>query len=167
MTVYAPVSSPAFFVRNNNGNPFTINSTISGSGCLGVKAEGKNGRATFAFGGENSGFTGPLHVGADGNDDYVTLRISSKANIGGNPPARLERGLWVLYRGTLQATETLTLDDPNRMVNFDTCFIKVDAGKTLRKYNVTIGEEEVELDGETRVRFYAMLAPRGLVVVVK
>ena len=48
----------------------------------------KNGRATFAFGGENSGFTGPLHVGADGNDDYVTLRISSKANIGGNPPAR-------------------------------------------------------------------------------
>ena len=305
VTVYAPVSSPAFFVRNNNGNPFTINSTISGSGCLGVKADGKNGKATFAFGGENSGFTGPLHVGADGNDDYVTLRISSKANIGGNPPARLERGLWVLYRGTLQATETLTLDDPNRVVNFDTCFIKVDAGKTLtiksetiwegwcsksgegvlvmgntartgngkemairgggfkpltartlgnaylnfrsdssdapvkyvvdaepaeaelaaygligegdnavrlsgfselpieielapdaptqkrkvplftlsataaanvrgklvapsiRKYNVTIGEEEVELDGETRVRFYAMLAPRGLVVVVR
>lgn len=35
------------------------------------------------------------------------------------------------------------------------------------KYNVTIGEEEVELDGETRIRFYAMLAPRGLVVVVR
>jgi len=62
--------------------------------------------------GNNTGYLGATIIG-DGR--FSTLRISSEANLGGNPT--YYGGAWLqLNRGILETTQTMTIDDPNRGV---------------------------------------------------
>jgi autotransporter-associated beta strand protein len=105
---------------NAENGAFNLTANLSGSGPMTFV----NGTTTLA--GNNSGFTGPMFVGAGAGG---TIIIDSEARLGTNPASFTSNQL-DLNRGTVQTTQTMSLSNPNRGIMLD-----VSAGN----FNVTTG----------------------------
>ncbi|BCX47911.1 hypothetical protein HAHE_18190 [Haloferula helveola] len=117
------------YIRGANGD-LVISANISG----GVGGGGMHySENTITLTGDNSGYHGATIIG-DGR--ATKLRISDETNLGGNPT--FKGGAWLQFnRGTLETTQTLTLDDPNRGIFFD-----VNGGT----FNVTTGTLTIDCE---------------------
>ena len=79
----------------------------------------------FILAADNTAFTGPVTINGTRN---IELLIADETNLGGNPAAFRANQLTIEAAAVLCATNTLTLDDPNRGITLGT------GGGALRAY---------------------------------
>ncbi|MBP5320631.1 MAG: hypothetical protein J6334_06555 [Kiritimatiellae bacterium] len=132
VTISAPSDMKANFATEQN-RTFIVAATLHGTGCACATAYGASTLSYIHLTADNSDFTGTWQIGDNETkaNAYPVLHISSKANLGGNPASRQADGLRIYNYGVLAIDESLTLDDPNRVVHFNNGFVDIPEDKTL------------------------------------
>ena len=131
-----------------------ISAYVRGAGSL-------SNDCNVVYTGNNTGFTGPMIVGGGG-----TVRISSQANLGGNPPA-FNAAQLLLNNGTLAANNTLALNHPNSGITLGSgggIFTNV-SGTVLTVSNVVTGSGALTFNGSGSLVLAATNTYTGATVI--
>lgn len=138
---------------------FDVASEIDGDGLISVypyENRAVHGRLSSL----NTNFTGSIRVEGYGTSSDTTLVVSDGRNLGGNPAAFIEKGLYLARNSHLHADADVVIDQANRGLYLETLVhLEVAEGKTLTidapvTYNgVWVrkdGEGLLKLTGETK-----------------